>query len=158
MSRSSPAPWQRTFIESIGAFGETTGLPPSYLQVFAWLVVCDPPEQSVDQVRSALGLSSGAVSMAAATLIRAGLVERVSLPGDRRHFYRFRPGGWARMLELRIEATRQIRVLAEETLARAPDAPDRLAEMRAVYAWFEEHMTELLATSPWTTTPRRTRR
>jgi len=153
MMTPRPAAWQRTFLESIGAFADTTGLPPSYLQVFAWLVVCDPPEQSVDQIRTVLGLSSGAVSMATTTLIRAGLVERVAQPADRRHFYRFRPGGWERMLQLRIDTTREIRLLAEEVLAQAPSPPDRLAEMREIYAWFEENMTELLSTSPWTHRP-----
>lgn len=143
------APWQLKFVDAIGSMADSSGLPPSHLRVFAWLVVCDPPEQSVDAIRAVVGLSSGAVSMATATLIRMGLVQRVTHPGERRHFYRFRPGGWERMLQLRIETATEIRAVAEETLAHAPEAPDRLAEMRAVYAWFEENMAELLATSPW---------
>ena len=137
---SAAADWQLEFIGRVGSIADATGLPPSYIQVFAWLVVCDPPHQSVDDIRAALGLSTGAISGATATLSRVGLVERVILPSQRRKYYRFRPGGWERMLRLRIDATAHMRVIAEEALVHAPEPPERLAEMRDIYAWFEEHV------------------
>ena len=143
------APWQLDFVESVSSVAETFGLPPSYVQVFAWLIVCEPAEQSGDGIRAALGLSSGAVSMATAALIRSGLVERIALPGDRRHFYRQRAGGWERTLRTKIDAAAELRLVAEKAIARAPSPPERLGEMRDVYAWFERRMVELLDEAPW---------
>jgi DNA-binding transcriptional regulator GbsR (MarR family) len=143
------AEWQREFMEQVGAVADVSGMPPSFVQVFAWLVVCEPPYQSVDQMSDVLGLSAGAISMATATLIRMGLVERFTQPGQRRLYYRFRAGGWERMLRSRLEATAHMRQLAERALASAPEPTKRLAEMRELYAWFDDNMTELLDTAPW---------
>lgn len=146
---STPAPWQLEFIESVSGVAEAFGLPPSFVQVFAWLIVCDPPAQSAEQIRAALGLSSGSVSMATTALVRGGLAERVSLPGQRRQLWRFRPGGWERMLRSRIDAASEIRLHTEKALARASDPPDRLGEMRDIYAWTERELTRLLDEAPW---------
>jgi DNA-binding transcriptional regulator GbsR (MarR family) len=141
--------WQLDFIESISGVAETFGLPPSFVQVFGWLIVCDPETQSAEQIRAALGLSSGAVSMATTALVRSGLAERVSLPGRRRQHWRLRTGGWERILRAKIDAAGEIREIAEKALARAPDPPARLGEMRDVYAWAERNMLDLVERAPW---------
>ena len=139
-----PARWQHDFVERMAALGDTTGLPPSFTQVFAWLVVCDPPQQSVEQLRAALGLSAGAISAATATLVRLGLVERVSQAGQRRLAYRLRPRAWERLLRMRLDATREICATADDALAHVPGPHDRLREMRAVLGHFEATLAALL--------------
>ena len=132
-------------MERAGALADVSGLPPSYIQVFAWLVVCDPPHQSVEELRETLGLSAGAISMATAALTRMGVVERVVQPGRRRLFYRLHPGAWERVLRLRLEALTQARAAAEEALTQAPEPQPRLTGMRDMYAWFESRINDLLA-------------
>jgi DNA-binding transcriptional regulator GbsR (MarR family) len=145
---AGPADWQLEFVTRVGHLSDLSGLPPSHVQVFAWLVVCDPAHQSVGQLRQTLGLSAGAISMATATLVRMGLVERITQPGERRLYYRFRPGVWHRLLRSRLDGTREIRTVADDALARAPEPPVRLAQMRDVYAWFEHKLSELLDAGP----------
>jgi DNA-binding transcriptional regulator GbsR (MarR family) len=141
---SLPSDWQLEFIDRVGAWADVSGLPPSHVRVFAWLLVCDPPEQSVDDLRRALGLSAGAVSMATAALVRTGLIERLARPGGRRLFFRFDPAGWHRMLRLRLEATSQIRVAAEDALGHVDGSQPRLTGMRDLYAYFERSIADLL--------------
>jgi DNA-binding transcriptional regulator GbsR (MarR family) len=139
-----PAQWQIEFIDRIGASADVSGLPPSYIRVLAWLLVCDPPEQSVEDLRSALGLSAGAVSMATAALARMGFVERVARRGDRRLRYRFPPAAFERVIELRLAATTQARIAAETALENAPGSSSRLEGLRDMYAFFEEGIAEYL--------------
>jgi DNA-binding transcriptional regulator GbsR (MarR family) len=139
-----PAGWQLEFLQRMSVLGETTGLPPSFMQVFAWLIVSDPPQQSVEQLRASLGLSAGAISAATTTLIHLGLVERVSQAGERRLYYRMRPRAWERLLRMRLDATRQITAAADDALARAPGPHERLREMRDVMAYFETTLSSLL--------------
>jgi len=139
-----PARWQHEFVGRMSALGDTTGLPPSFTPVLAWLVVCDPPQQSVEQLRAALGLSAGAISAATATLMRLGLVERVSQAGQRRLTYRLRPRAWERLLRMRLEATREICATADAALAHVPGRHDRLREMRDVLGYFETTLVALL--------------
>jgi DNA-binding transcriptional regulator GbsR (MarR family) len=144
-SREGVAPWQAAFLEQSGALVELTGLPPSFVAVFAWLIVCDPPEQSVVQLRVALSLSSGAISAATATLIRMGLVERVTQPGRRAFSYRLHPGGWDRLWRVRLEGIVRMRAVTAAALAEAPGPQPRLRELHEMYAWFEDRIGELLA-------------
>ncbi len=53
--RPGPADWQVEFMERVTALSEVSGLPPSHVRVFAWMIVCDPPEQSVDDLRERSG-------------------------------------------------------------------------------------------------------
>jgi DNA-binding transcriptional regulator GbsR (MarR family) len=141
---SGDADWQLEFIDRVGAWADVSGLPPSYVRVFAWLVVCDPPEQSVEELRARLGLSAGAISMATAALGRMGIVERVARSGERRAYYRFHPRGWEQVLRLRLEATAQTRAAAKEALSRASDRHLRLEGMHDMYAHFERSIAEYL--------------
>ena len=136
--------WQHEFVERMGALGDTTGLPPSFTQVFAWLIVCEPPHQTVEQLRAQLGLSAGSISSATTTLIRLGLVERLGQAGQRRLAYRLRPRAWERLLQMRLDATRQIVATADGALAQVPGPHARLREMRAVLAHFETSLSSLL--------------
>ena len=61
-------------------------------RVSGWLLLCDPPVQSLTQIADTLGVSKAAVSTAARSLLQAGVVERVSEPGTRGDFYRALPG------------------------------------------------------------------
>jgi len=140
-----PAPWQARFLDQVGALTTETGLPPSTMRVFAWLVVCEPEHQTVDELRATLGLSAGAISTATTTLIATGLVERTTRPGDRRHHYRLRPGGWELVLRQRLDAAARLRATAAEAIAAAPTPQPRVAEMRDFYGFFADHMAELLA-------------
>lgn len=142
-----PSEWQLEFMDRVGAWSDVSGLPPSYLRMMAWLIVCDPPAQSVDDLRDALGLSAGAISMAAGALGRMGIVRRVTIPGQRRVFYRWHGNGWERVLRLRLEATSQIRAAADDALAHTRDPEARLGRMRDMYIWFEASIAEFLAIS-----------
>ena len=137
--------WERTFVERVAAQADIAGLAPSVVRVFAWLIVCDPPDQSVDDMRRALTLSTGAISTATSALIRIGIVERVRQPGERRYHYRLAPGGWENVARVRLAATSQIRATAEEALALAPGRHPRLSAMRDFYAFFERSLEDLLA-------------
>ncbi len=150
-SRQGPAEWQLDFMERVAAFADVTGLPPSHVRMLAWLVVCEPQEQSSADLRGALGLSAGAVSMATSTLERMGLIERFTRPGDRGLFYRFSSRSMERMLRLRLEATSRMVAALEDAIAHAP-AQARLTEMHDMYDFFERSIAEFVEQSM---TPRR---
>ncbi len=144
--RPGPADWRLEFVErSTALLADTVGLPPSHIRVLAWLIVCEPPQQSVEEIRAALGLSRGAISMATSTLARMGAIERVALPRTRRLAYRIGPGIWERLMRLRLEAMSRMRSVTEEALLHAPPREPRLEEMRDIYAWFEKSTADFLA-------------
>lgn len=133
--------------EEFGQFFDESGLPRVEGRLLGWLVVCDPPEQSAEDIGEALGLSRGGISMGIRMLMRAEAVERAVIPGSRRHYYRLRPGLWRREIERRVQEARRTRDLAVDGLDRLQSAPSeqlqRLQDMRDMYAYLARGYQEL---------------
>jgi DNA-binding MarR family transcriptional regulator len=145
--REESASWQNRFAEQV-ATASDLGMPRSVVRVLAWLVVCDPPHQSAEDLQSALRLSAGSVSGAVTTLVRSGVVARRSFPGERRTYYEIRPDGWQRLLQSRIGLLGEMQGAAEraikaaEATVRPPDA--RLLTMYRFYAGCGAQLSHLL--------------
>jgi hypothetical protein len=81
-------------------------------------------------------------------LIQIGLVELVSLPGERRDYYQIAPNAWANSIKERLAQASAFRQLAEEGLAllEGSDATRRLRleEMHSLYALLERELPKLL--------------
>ncbi len=78
----------RLLVEEFGLLHEELGGTRMAGRVAAWLLLCEPPVQSLTNIADALGVSKAAASTAARSLLQAGLVERVSEPGRRGDSYR----------------------------------------------------------------------
>ena len=137
------------FVEEMALFLEREGLPRMAGRIFAWLLVCDPPLQSAAALATALRASKGSISTMTALLVRARLIERVALPGERRDYFRVRPRA---MSELMLEATARLtafRRLSEaglDLLAGAPAARrERLQDVRAVAVFLEQEYPAMIA-------------
>lgn len=103
----------------------------------------------MDDLVTSLQISKSSVSTATRQLIQAGLIERISLPGERRDFYRIGDGVWLKTMQERMAQVTALRQLAEKGLSllaqEAPERQMRLQEMRDMYAFFEREMPRLLA-------------
>jgi DNA-binding MarR family transcriptional regulator len=136
------------FIEGFARLMESRGIPRAAGRIFSFLQVCDPPEQTAAQIAQALGISLGTVSSMTRLLMQARWVERISRRGERQARYH----SSAEMMSLTVdgvmEPTRRARQLTARGLELMADRPAgdraRLAELNAVYAFFEESLPTLL--------------
>jgi DNA-binding transcriptional regulator GbsR (MarR family) len=135
------------YVEEVALGMERQGLFRMAGRVLGWLLICDPPEQTFGQIAEVLQASKGSISGAMKFLVPSGLVERISRPGDRRNYYRCRPGAWTDLARDQARQYDDFRKLAErglELLAEAPAARrERLQGMRDLYAWLEREMPAL---------------
>ncbi len=83
---------ERLLVEEYGLLIEEMGGTRMEGRVMGWLLLADPPVQSLTELADGLGVSKAAVSTAARSLLQSGAVERVSEPGQRGDFYRSIPG------------------------------------------------------------------
>jgi DNA-binding transcriptional regulator GbsR (MarR family) len=122
------------------------GLPRMTGRVLAWLLVCDPPEQTAAQLAEELEASKGAISGATGMLVRAGLIERLHIRGERADRFRLRPGAWDDQIrDANVDRARAVIALGIEALASEPaDRRARLEELDAFYAWYQSRMQDLL--------------
>lgn len=132
---------QLAFIEQTGLLLEERGLPRMAGRLLGALLVADPPEQSADELARTLRASRGSISSATQLLERIGFIDRVSKPGERRTYYRNRPGAWLEMTRRGLEQVKEYRALAERGLALLqsddPEVRRGLEEMRDFYAFVE---------------------
>jgi DNA-binding transcriptional regulator GbsR (MarR family) len=136
------------FVEATGTWvSQAYGMPRMNGRVLGWLLVCDPPEQTAAQLAEALQASTGSISGATGMLVRAGLVDRLRMRGERADRFRFRPEAWDEQLRdqpgtdhARTLLARGLEALEGEPAARRA----RLEELDAFYAWWEAKAPELL--------------
>jgi DNA-binding transcriptional regulator GbsR (MarR family) len=142
-----PTAAQLHYVEEVALGFERQGLFRMAGRVIGWLLICDPPEQTSGQIAEVLQASKGSISAAMKFLVPAGIVERISRPGDRRDYYRCRTGAWTDLARDQARQYGEFRRLAErglELLAETPaDRRERLEGMRDLYAWLEREMPAL---------------
>ncbi len=137
------------FMDSFGHYMETQrGMPLAGGRVFAYLLVCEPPEQTAAQIAEAVGMSLGTVSSMTRLLLNGRLIERVRRRGERSGVYRFSPAAMGAMTRASIAATTQAREIVDLGLSLMADRPTsaktRLAELGELYRFFESSMPALL--------------
>lgn len=133
------------FVEEVALGLERQGLFRMAGRVVGWLLICDPPEQTFNQLVEALQASKGSISTAMKVLVPGGLVERVSRPGERRDYYRVRPGVWPALARSRaVEQYGAFKNLTEQGLRMLahtpPDRRRRLQEIHDFYDWLDREM------------------
>ncbi len=138
----------KRFVEEVGIFFEQAGLPRMAGRILGWLMIAEPPHQTTGELGEALMASKGSISTMTRLLIRIGLIERISLPGQRRDCFRIKPGASYQLLKDSLAQTTAFRQLIERGLelikGKAHVNRQWLEEMRDMYAFFEREFPALL--------------
>lgn len=135
---------QKHFIEEVGVLFEMVGLPRMAGRIFGWLLISNPPHQSPGEMAEVLQASKGSISTMTRLLMQIGLIERISLPGQRRDYFRIKPNAWSELTRQRMAQITAFRQLAERGLtlleAESPQLRQRLEEMRDMHAFCEREL------------------
>jgi DNA-binding transcriptional regulator GbsR (MarR family) len=127
-------------MNSLIEFFRHSGMPKSMATVLAYLIVCQPPRQTANQIEKALHLSKGSVNMALNGLTIASLVLAQKQKGQRSIFYELDEGAWERAIQQRLQAMHQAITITQDLLKLQPDNK-RLQEMHDAYLAFAERLT-----------------
>lgn len=135
-------------VEQMSQMLAEAGLARIAGRVWAWLLICEPPQQTASDLAEQLHASRGAISGAVRTLATAGLIRRTSRPGDRREYFHVPAGSIIAVLNARLPVTTAWRRLAERGLDVLKDRPPasraRLQEVHDVYAFMEQELPSML--------------
>ena len=136
------------YVERFGLFWEQVGLPRMTGRILGWLLICDPPHQTMHELTDALQASKSSISTGTRMLILMGIIERVSLPGHRRDHYRIVPDSWSRTLEEKAQQYTEFRLLAQKGLSllegASPARRQRLEEMHELFTFMEREYPLIL--------------
>ncbi len=139
---------ERHFVEDVGLYFEQMGYPRMAGRILGWLLICDPPVQSAGELADVLQASKGSLSTMTRLLIQVGLIERAGLPGQRRDYFRIRPGAWPQLIKVQMQSMTGLHQMVERGLTmlqdRDPALQQRLREAHDLYAFLERELPALL--------------
>jgi DNA-binding transcriptional regulator GbsR (MarR family) len=119
------------FIENMGLHYEAYDVPRIGGRILG-LLMANPNPMTSEEMSDILQVSRSSISTNLKTLQMTGLVERVSLPGDRCDYYVYSEEAWLRILEMRLEQVLSMKDAAEEGLQSLEEdhpAKQRIQEM-----------------------------
>ena len=116
------------------------GVPPIAGRALAWLMICDPPEQSPGQIAEAIGASRASLTTNMRVLIDAGFVRRRTRPGQKTNYYYVGDDAWETVVRRRVAGLAAFREIAAEGMEIA--GPDRARRRRLrvahdVFDWMD---------------------
>ena len=153
-----PRPWKKLderwrddampFVEKMGFHAESVGHRRMAGRVMAWLLICEPPWQSVAEIALALRSSRSAVNAVVKRMTDFGMFERGAVPGERTTYYRINSDGGELLFRNMVQNMRAMREIAEQGLEalawREPTKNRRLSDLRSMHAFMEGEMPKML--------------
>jgi hypothetical protein len=139
---------EREFIEEFALCFEQTGWLRMDGRILAWLLICEPPHQSFNELVAVLQASKSSISTSTRQLIRAGWIERISFPGERRDYYRLRPDFCTAAIKYFVALAEGFGRLTAKGLGLLAGSPQqrlgRLAEAHDIFLFMKQEMPKLL--------------
>ncbi|MEV7970218.1 MarR family transcriptional regulator [Sphaerisporangium sp. NPDC088356] len=140
-------PQQSEFVNRMGLVMDRLGATRTMGRLYAWLMICEPPHQSLAELATQLGVSKTAISTVARQLEMAGMIERVPT-SNREHRYQVVSGGWAHVMRVQMAALRPVLDALDFGMSIIGDArPEqraRLEETKEFFAFTERDADEFL--------------
>lgn len=136
-----------TYIEETGLLLEKLGMTRMAGRIFGYLIVSDEEQASFDQIRKALQASKGSISGTMKQLLQIGMVEAVSLPGDRKTYYRLSKMKIEDILRSRMSqfnAFADILAKGEALKSEKDEISDWLIEASTFYRWVGGQIDEII--------------
>ncbi|MCH8569668.1 MAG: MarR family transcriptional regulator [Balneolales bacterium] len=136
-----------SYIEESGLFFEKLGLTRMAGRALGYLMICDRDAVSFDEIREALDASKGSISGTAKMLVNTGLVDAVSLPGDRKTYYRVSRTRVGDMLRQRIsmfEAYSELLLKGKSLKSRTDETSEWLDETARFYSRVSAELHKLI--------------
>jgi DNA-binding transcriptional regulator GbsR (MarR family) len=103
-------------VERIGVFLEKYGYQPIPARIIGLLIVTDKPYLTFDEITKSLKVSKSAVSIGINLLLGTQQINYITLPGDRRRYFKSRISEWREIFTGLIGFANAIRSLLLEII------------------------------------------
>lgn len=112
----------KELVEKIGVFLEkAVNFQPVPARIAGYLLLSEPPYKTFDEIREYLNVSKSAVSQALNLLISQSFIDYITLPGDRKRYFRITANPWMNIIKKDFECMFQFKPLFQEILKQRSD-------------------------------------
>ncbi|WP_212990858.1 GbsR/MarR family transcriptional regulator [Actinoplanes auranticolor] len=137
-----PSPEALEWVERLAKYcADQDGVPLIAGRVLGWLMICDPPEQSAQQIATAIGASRASLSTNLRLLSSVGFVRVLTKPASRTVYYRVDDDAWEKVVQRQIASLASLgRILQDGTplAGSSPDRGGRIAVANDVFRWMQQ--------------------
>ena len=127
-------------IEDIGLFWERYGLPRIFGRMHGLLLLSNEPHLSLDRIAKELNISKASASTIARQMNAMTMINKSTVPGDRRDYYRIADDNYIRSTEASMRGGLQLAGLVERATHLEDLSPETRRRLRRM-----EHFYEALA-------------
>ncbi len=160
MAQRPPANEILHFAEDMGVVMEHAGIPRIAGKIYGLLLISHRPYLSADEIAGTLKASRASVSTMSRLLLQAGLIDKVGITGERRTYYRMKPGATSDLLRGSLSQLTVFRRSIEHGLTLVKDRTSptgqRLQELLDFYTFFEREFPLMI--ERWETLQKRSRK
>ena len=135
------------WVERIATQLAGDGMPPIAGRILGWLMICEPAEQSAEEIAEAIGASRASLTTNLRILTMMGLVSRQARPGSRTVFHAVGSDAWEGIVRRQIASLSTFDAIVEDGLdlvGRDTARARRMHSAHAVFAW----MTKVFENAP----------
>jgi DNA-binding transcriptional regulator GbsR (MarR family) len=104
---------RKLFVEKLGIYYEDYGIPRIGGRILGLMLVSDKP-LAAEQMANLLKVSRGSVSINVRLLVSNGLIERISVGGDRSDYYSVSESVWDHAIQIRIDGFNNLKRIVEQ--------------------------------------------
>jgi len=138
------------FIEKFGLFFEkSSSFPRIAGKIFGYLLICNPPEQTQQQIAESLSIAKGSASTIIKLLVQTQILEEFTKPNFRPKYYRIIDGGWEKLFLKKLQHLSIVRKLLGEGKTLLNDKPKeltkRINDLDNLYSFFEKELPILIS-------------
>jgi len=122
------------FIESVGMYFESSGVPRIGGRILGLLMIAHEP-LSADDIAKILKVSRASISTNFRVLLSSGLAEKVTFSGDRTTYFAFPETSWEKIMNVEIEAMSAMKKLALQGLEALSSKDSARVRMEGMINW-----------------------
>ncbi|GAQ51829.1 GbsR/MarR family transcriptional regulator [Streptomyces acidiscabies] len=130
------------WVERVAKYcADQDGVPLIAGRVLGWLMICDPPEQSAQEIASAIGASRASLSTNLRLLSSVGFLHELTRPGSRTVYYRVEDDAWEKVVRRQIASLTSLgRIMRDGMRLTGPGTArgTRIGAAHEVFEWLEE--------------------
>ncbi len=129
----------RELVEKFGVFIEkAANFQPTSARIVGYLLISDPPYKTFNEILNYLKVSKSSVSQALNLLISQDFVDYITLPNDRKRYFRLNTVSWFNILKKKMGMVSQLKQIFQEILKYRSDRnPEFNGQIEIMITFFE---------------------
>jgi DNA-binding transcriptional regulator GbsR (MarR family) len=125
------------WVERVADFcAEQYGMPPITGRILGWLMICEPAEQSANEIADAIGASRASLTTNMRLLTAGEYVRRRTRRGSRTSYYFIDDDAWRRAVQRKLASLDAFREITGDGLALLGPETERASRIRNAHETF----------------------